>query len=87
MWEINRLADDMHRLIDAYVELARRCGGPHAGRHAQLKQGMTDIVLGEAKRYRWKVDAAAIIDILGGDIDLNAQGLAIWYDSTAAGKA
>ena len=48
---------------------------------------MTDIVLGEAKRYGWKVDAAAILDILGGDIDLNAQGLAIWYDSTAAGKA
>ena len=57
-----------------------------SNRHAQLKQGMTDIVLGEAKRYGWKVDTAAIIDILGGDIDLNAQGLAIWYDSTTKGN-
>jgi hydroxyacylglutathione hydrolase len=85
VWEINRLADDMHRLIDAYVDLAQRCGGPHPDRHTRLKQGMTDIVLGEAKRYGWKPDAPSIIDVLGGDIDLNAQGLAIWYDGRTAG--
>jgi len=84
VWEINRLADDMHRLIDAYVALAQQCGAPHASRHERLKTGMTDIVFGEAKRYGWKPDAAAIIDVFAGDIDLNAQGLAIWYDANAA---
>jgi len=86
VWEINRLADDMHRLIDAYVDLARECGAPDPDRHQRLKQGMTDIVLGEARRYGWKLDTAAINEIFAGDIDLNAQGLAIWYDGTAAAR-
>ena len=76
----------MHRLIDAYVDLARKCGAPDPDRHQRLKQGMTDIVLGEATRYGWKLDTAAINEIFAGDIDLNAQGLAIWYDGTAAAR-
>jgi hydroxyacylglutathione hydrolase len=87
VWDINRLADDMHRLIDAYVELARQCGVPAPDRHTRLRNGMTEIVLGEAKRYGWKLGTAAINEIFAGDIDLNAQGLAIWLDSTVVKPA
>ena len=91
--EIARLAADMHRLIDAYVELARgehgsgavrhaRAGHDSgAERHARLKAGMTDIVLGEAQRYGWRLGREQVLDVLGGDIELNAQGLAIWIDA------
>lgn len=78
---IERLAADMHRLIDAYVGLARNAGPAEATRHARLKAGMTAIILGEARRQGWTLTAAEVLDIFAGDIELNAQGLALWADA------
>lgn len=82
---IARLADDMHRLIDAYVALARNAGPADANRHARLKAGMTAIILGEAQRQGWRLPREAVVDVFAGDIELNAQGLAVWLDTAAAG--
>jgi hydroxyacylglutathione hydrolase len=79
--EIPRLADDMHRLIDAHEALARAEGAADPERHARLKAGVTAIVLGEARRNEWRLPARQILEVFAGDIDLNAQGLAIWRDS------
>jgi glyoxylase-like metal-dependent hydrolase (beta-lactamase superfamily II) len=83
---IERLADDMHRLIDAYVALARSAGAADATRHARLKAGMTAIILDEARRHGWRLTREAVIDVFAGDIELNAQGLAIWIDAVQAGR-
>lgn len=82
--DIDRLADDMHRLIDAYVALARSAGGADPARHTRLKEGMTAIVLAEAQRQGWRLSPEAVIEVFAGDIELNAQGLGIWIDAESA---
>ena len=85
--DIARLAGDMHRLLDAYVALARAAGGRDAGRHERLKAGMTRIILDEAARQGWRLTRDEVLELFAGDIELNAQGLAIWLDAPAAGAA
>ena len=79
--DIARLADDMHRLVDAHAQLALAERGVGDARHARLKAGVTDIVLGEAQRYGWRLARDQVLEIFAGDIELNAQGLAIWLDT------
>ena len=84
--EIDRLAADMHRLLDAYVELAHAAGAAGPERHACLKRGLQDIIRAEAKRYSWQISVDAALEILDLDLELNAQGLAIWFDSLSAAR-
>ena len=79
--DIPRLGADLHRLIDAHraVALAHRDAG--AARHERLREGVTEIVFGEAARYRWPFSRERVLEVLGWDIELNAQGLGFWLDS------
>lgn len=83
--DVPRLGADLHRLIDAHrdVALAQKEAGTGAGaaRHERLLQGVTEIVLGEADRYRWPLPRDRVLEVLGLDIELNAQGLGSWLDS------
>ena len=79
--DIARMGADMHRLIDAHAELAHRERDAGAARHERLKAGVTEIVLGEAGRYGWTLPREQVLEVLAGDIELNAQGLAIWLDA------
>lgn len=81
--ELGRLTDDMHRLIAAHEELARAARGAGSERHARLTAGLTAIVLNEARRYGWALPEERVLDVFAGDIELNAQGLAIWADGLA----
>ena len=81
--DIARLADDMHRLVDAHEQLARREANAGAARHARLTAGVTEIILGEAARYQWRLPREQVLEVFAGDIELNAQGLAIWLDTLA----
>jgi hydroxyacylglutathione hydrolase len=81
--ELGRLTDDMHRLIAAHEELARAARGAGSERHARLTSGVTAIVLNEARRYGWALPEERVLDVFAGDIELNAQGLAIWADGLA----
>lgn len=83
--DIARLADDMHRLVAAHEELARRERDAGAARHARLMAGVTEIILGEARRYGWRLTRDELLEVFAGDIELNAQGLAIWLDTLEAG--
>lgn len=78
--EIARLADDMHRLIDAHADLARSVRGTGVERHARLRAGVDEIAMNEARRYGWRLGREEVMAVLGGDLELNAQGLAIWLD-------
>jgi hydroxyacylglutathione hydrolase len=85
--EIGRLGDDLHRLLNAYESLALGAGPADPARHQWLKQGMTEIVLKEARQQGWGASSDVILEILGVDIELNAQGLAIWLDGRNAIRA
>jgi glyoxylase-like metal-dependent hydrolase (beta-lactamase superfamily II) len=82
--EIARLADDMHRLVDAHEQLARREREAGAARHARLKAGVTEIILGEARRHGWRLSTEELLKVFADDIDLNALGLANWLDALKA---
>jgi glyoxylase-like metal-dependent hydrolase (beta-lactamase superfamily II) len=84
---IERLGDDMHRLLDAFAAMALSAGAADSGRHARLKAGMTELVLGEARHQGWNLTRRAVLDVFAGDIELNAQGLGIWLDAGAAAGA
>jgi len=79
--DVPRLGADLHRLIDAHRELALAHKDAGAGRHERLRQGVTDIVLHEAERYRWPFSRERVLEVFGWDIELNAQGLGSWLDS------
>ena len=82
--DIERLGADMHRLIDAHVAAAREhrdCGGE---RHEGLKRSIERIVLAEGERQRWALGRDRILELFALDIELNAQGLAIWLDGSGA---
>ena len=79
--DIARMGADLHRLIDAHAGLAHRERDAGAARHERLKAGVTEIVLGEAERYGWTLPREQVLGVLAGDIELNAQGLAIWFDA------
>jgi len=82
--DVERLGADMHRLIDAHVALARARVDAGTARHERLKRGLEQMVVAEGERQAWPLGRAQILELFATDIELNAQGLAIWLDSGAA---
>jgi len=79
--DVQRMAGDMHRLVDAHADLARRERGAGAARHERLKAGVKQIILDEAQRQGWPLSRERVLEIFAGDIELNAQGLGNWLDA------
>ena len=79
--DLPRLAQDMHRLVGAHAELALKHRVAGAGRFTLLKKGVEPILLGERKRYGWKLSEEDLLQVLGADVELNAQGLEAWLDT------
>jgi glyoxylase-like metal-dependent hydrolase (beta-lactamase superfamily II) len=78
--DIDRLAADLHAQIDAMVELAQ-AADKTSGRHEVLKERLTGLYLARANAHGWAHDKNALTDIIGMDIELNAQGLEVWLDN------
>ncbi len=78
--DLARMGADMHRLIDAHVEMGLRWADchDHLQRQAGLEAGVKQIVVDEARRVGGR--EALWVETLGNDIALNAQGLASWLD-------
>ena len=74
-------AFELHRLIDAHVEIACRERNSGSERHSRIRVGLALLLLEEAKRFGCRVPPAEILEIFAGDLDLNAQGLSVWLDS------
>ncbi|MGH8114297.1 MAG: MBL fold metallo-hydrolase [Rhodanobacteraceae bacterium] len=76
--DVNRLGNDLHEQIDAMVAIslvANECGDL---RHSALRQGLRELYARRATRHGWLGDAARLDELIGMDIELNAQGLGIW---------
>lgn len=76
--DVRRLAGLLFEQIDAMVELARGLAGA-PDRHQALKAGLADQVREQLRRHG-VADIEAGVAGLALDIELNAQGLAIWLD-------
>jgi len=76
---VAKLAADLHVQIDAMVELARAADG-QADRHAAMIEALTDLYAARAKAHGWDGSRERLVELLGMDIELNAQGLGIWLD-------
>ncbi|MGO4521580.1 MBL fold metallo-hydrolase [Dyella sp. 2RAF44] len=80
---VERLADDLHAQIDAMVSIAQSAGDAStdaAPRHEAMKTALTELYLTRAQAHGWSGDRAQLLEILGMDVELNAQGLGIWLD-------
>ncbi|HKI65079.1 MAG TPA: MBL fold metallo-hydrolase [Burkholderiales bacterium] len=85
--DLRRLAADLHRLIDAHVEIAERHRNDGAERGARLRQAIDELVLAEGARQRWKLSEEELRGVFALDIELNAQGLEAWLEETTRNVA
>jgi hypothetical protein len=76
---VERLAVDLHAQIDAMVDLARAVHS-RPDRHAALMESLTDLYAARAAAHGWGQGRDALCQLLGMDIELNAQGLEVWLD-------
>ncbi len=70
----------LHRQLDAMVAIGESAGGEGEARHAAVKQGLTDYLLGEIRAHGCTLPEEKIIEVLATDLELNAQGMEFWLD-------
>ena len=73
-------AADLHRRLDALVAIAEADAAPSGTRHATIKQGVTDYLVGEIRAHGCTLPDATILDVLATDLELNTQGIEFWMD-------
>lgn len=83
--ECARLADDLVARVDAMVAIARGVEDAEA-RHARIVDGLTMLYVEAAAEHGIDEPAQAVAAVLGGDIEINAQGLGVWLDRLAKAR-
>ncbi|WP_425509435.1 MBL fold metallo-hydrolase [Xanthomonas cannabis] len=76
------LAQALVQQIHAMTEIALGCVS-RADRHRCLVAALTELYLERARQHGCLLDDAGVEQLLGTDIELNAQGLACWLDRAA----
>lgn len=79
-----RLARELHEQIDLYVAVAREAADAGEARHQRMKEGLAEIMLSRLAAHGCTMEREQILALLAMDLELNAQGLGCWLDSTAA---
>ena len=85
--EARRLGAELLLQIDAMCELAERARGA-ADRHAALTQGLATLFAERLRAHGCELAGTRIAELLAIDVELNAQGLAVWMaraEKTAQG--
>lgn len=77
-------ASALHRSIDAHVRIARDSPGG-AGRHEAIRSALEALLLRSLEEHGSPLARDEALDVFGVDLELNAQGLGVWLDSTAEG--
>jgi glyoxylase-like metal-dependent hydrolase (beta-lactamase superfamily II) len=77
--DLQRLADDMHQCIDAYVAMAREHDG-QKNRTQALRSAMFEYLVSRLLAHGFTGSRDEMWDILELDITLNTQGLEVWLD-------
>jgi glyoxylase-like metal-dependent hydrolase (beta-lactamase superfamily II) len=84
--DVPRLAEVLKRQVRAMKALGLAHAGHAAGaaRHASLKAGLASMYEAEIRAHRGPGRLGEGLDLLAIDIELNAQGLAVWLDRETA---
>ena len=77
--ECARLADDLVEQVDRMAAIAREADG-RPDRHARIVQGLTRLYVQRAHAHGIDDAEQAVAEVLGGDIEINAQGLEAWLE-------
>jgi glyoxylase-like metal-dependent hydrolase (beta-lactamase superfamily II) len=72
---------ELHRLVDAHVDIARCERNAGTGRHARIRSRLTRLLLDETAHFGCRLPENEILAIFNADLELNAQGLAVWIDA------
>lgn len=80
--DVRRLAADLHEQIDAMVAIAHS-HERDADRHEAIKADLGALYFERAQGHGCAMDPARFEEILGMDIELNAQGLEVWLNRAA----
>jgi glyoxylase-like metal-dependent hydrolase (beta-lactamase superfamily II) len=78
--DVERIAADLHRLIEAQVAVARAARGHGIKRHVEILAGLEQIVRDEVERQGSPIAEHEVLEVLRMDLDMNAQGLGMWLD-------
>jgi glyoxylase-like metal-dependent hydrolase (beta-lactamase superfamily II) len=85
--DIPRLRDNMHQLIDVYVDMARAHAGDGESRHEALCEEMMQVLIERLRKHGCELPEARMRELLVPDVDLNVQGLEVWLDKQAEENA
>ena len=77
--DVGRLAMELYAQIDEMTVIAR-AADRHEDRHARLVEALGSYYLQRARVHGCSLDASKVREVIGLDIELNAQGLASWLD-------
>ncbi len=83
--EVERLAADLHDCIDGFVALARRNAG-RTDRGARIREELYAYLSQRLDAHGFAADERRRRDIVGMDVELNAQGLEVWLDRTSGAQ-
>ena len=78
--EVPRLGEMMLAQIDEMAALAQRCARDGDARHQRLRDGLAALALQHVRAHGCRLADAEVLELLAMDLELNAQGLAIWLD-------
>ena len=79
--DVVRTADEMHRLIDAYVDIAKQHMDAGSARGARIREGLAELMVREIKTMGCGLATERILGLQGNDLEINAQGLEVWLDN------
>ncbi len=77
-----KLADELRRGIDTFVNIARAANEPK-DRHQFISEQMTTALLNDLATLECPVSVEVSKTLLEFDIELNTQGLEVWLDRTS----
>ena len=82
--DVPKLADDLHRSIDKFVNIALNAHQA-ADRHQRILTDMIQYLTAEARRLNPQVSADFCQTLYAFDLELNTQGLEIWLNRQTRG--
>jgi glyoxylase-like metal-dependent hydrolase (beta-lactamase superfamily II) len=77
---LRRLADDLHRMLDDFVNIAEGVRDAGKMRHQRLAEGLESYLLKRLDAHGCSLAPKEASALLENDIELNAQGLEVWMD-------
>lgn len=80
--QLERLASDLHCMLDKYVALGNQLRDLKENRHQHLKAGVEEIMLEALQIHGCSLPLEEISRLLGMDFELNAQGIGVWLDKS-----